>query len=357
MVDIMNNSTKAIIIFSLLLFVSCRSTRSNENYYKKEQTDTRKVTITRNSIEFNRLKVSQTKEKGTLNNPYSTYDDAAEHIIPRLAQSLVSLDLIDSIYIKIVPVQKDIPMGLVAAFRKSVSENRIHQIIPEESLTIFKKQDQAFAVSRYIHTEKSKLKVANALLELDVKQKSSDIRFLEVRLSTFQFVASEKYKHYPAGEILPRCSFNGYVKSQNTEDVYHQYERLFSRNKSTNISFTVKEKYSQIIVNDFGNNQRIHFRIEQITPDGMITMLYPTDIVGGVIKNNHTKQPIIRNIHTVIKDNTVNARVYMLVNTSEVMIESKTKIVEYARKGIRLSLEKYKNNFNNLNQWEVFSEL
>ncbi|CAN2045272.1 hypothetical protein GMMP1_300023 [Candidatus Magnetomoraceae bacterium gMMP-1] len=353
---------KFIILISLIIMVSCVKSRTIDyNASQKAVSSQKRLPIITKSIEL-------LNTKGNLENPYSDYNEAAKDMSAKLSAILKNM-IQDDDSIQVIVGKTDVtPSNIALSFSEAISSYGIEQIVPKKWLPVVIDFQDLFDIDdTYKNKQNESFETANVLLALHKEKRSEKIFLLRAHifvLRSITIVKDGKSKRLSAGMVIPYCVSSAYVvdtfdhkkpidlkEDTVIKSFYDEYEEMFSKKYTLDLSFKVSVEYTEIIVNNFGSNDLIHFRIEQVFPDGKINILYPTDFAEGIMNIKKPK----KKLYSVVKDDTIKGKVYVIAGV-QTTHNDKAHAVTYAKTGQPLTLSEYKKEFHNTYQWEVFSE-
>ena len=281
-----------------------------------------------NSLESKKIKQEYKEHKKSL---YENYDEAAEKIVNKMVCVFKIL----------------INKNSISNFRVAIEKSNTTEIAIARAISHYSSKKGLVVIE---NRDNNRI-LPNLLFNIDlIKSNHENISKLSCRLkadSQIKIKIGKEQRTIEKNEILPFCSEEVLFKSDNSK--INNYKKLFKKNNNIKLDFEVLKDYTVINYSKIQNNY--NFRIEQVFIDNSIKILYPTDIVEGILSNNkRTKK-----IYTVKKDNAIGSKIFVSVYPGE-KYKEKGLVVYCAREEKGLSFEEYQNLFKNNEKWEVFCE-
>ncbi|MEA2014412.1 MAG: hypothetical protein U9N38_03800, partial [Thermodesulfobacteriota bacterium] len=154
--------------------------------------------------------------KGSRENPYSDYREAANYMVGRLsciAKSMMPDD--DTMHI-LVARTKNTPSDVALAFSETVSFYGLEQVIVSEWLPVVISAGDRFELDIYRGEHRELFETANLVLALDVKDAEKGNLFLKAHLlalRSMEIIKDGKRRTLGAGMAMPYCVSSGYASS------------------------------------------------------------------------------------------------------------------------------------------------
>ena len=303
-------------------------------------------------------KVNEQRNKIFFNN----FEKAAENMIEKFKCVLdnISTD-ITPITIIVGKTERTSP-EIASKYYEKVTQNGIPQVTHKRWLKVVYNAKKQFDLEEFKQkNNEDLLETANVLLALDYNP-SRHISIELISLNTIKLkkmLINDLFTIRP-GIVLPYCALSAIISSDQPGSSFYKYENLFSKPNKIDLTFQITDSHTLITVNKLNKNEEIDIRIEQISSDGIIKILYPYDINIGVLTKENNKLKI----NSIKKDDKNNEKVYIIAlyknkiekNTQFIQNDNKSLAIAYAREKETLTINEYQKIFNNLKHWEVFSE-
>ena len=201
-----------------------------------------------NVADWYRQKHKLPRVKGSRENPYSDYREAANYMVGRLfciAKSMMSNDETMCI---IVGKTESASSDIASAFSEAVSSYGFKQVIPDNWLPVAIRGVDQFELGIYQRKRKELFETANVVLGVNMEQIDVEkIRLIAslLTLQSIKIIKDGKSETLGAGEMIPYCVSRGYTLSFSPNSV-----RIISRTSGSG-SENLASQLSQNLVSDF----------------------------------------------------------------------------------------------------------
>ncbi|MEA2014413.1 MAG: hypothetical protein U9N38_03805, partial [Thermodesulfobacteriota bacterium] len=180
--------------------------------------------LTGNVANWYHQKYKLTRVKGSHENPYSNYREAANYMVGRLSCIVGSMVPDDNTMRIVVGKTRDTPSGIALAFSEALSFYGLEQVVlPDKWLPVAIRTGDRFELGIYRREHHREFfKTANVVLALNMKQIDIEKNCLNVSLLTLksmEIIKDGKSRILGAGEMIPYCVSSGYALSFSSNSV------------------------------------------------------------------------------------------------------------------------------------------
>ena len=168
-----------------------------------------------NVADWHRQKHKLPRVKGSRENPYSDYREAANYMVGRLSCIAQNIMPDDTMHI-LVAKTKNTHSEVATAFSETVSFYGLEQIIVPEWLPVAIRAGDQFELGIYRKEHRELFETANLVLALDMKNAENGKLFLKAHLlalKSMEIIKNGKSKTLGAGMALPYCVCSGYAST------------------------------------------------------------------------------------------------------------------------------------------------
>jgi formylglycine-generating enzyme required for sulfatase activity len=181
-----------------------------------QYTAKKKFRLVGNVAKWNRMRHRYASARGSMENPFTDYHEAANHLVGRLACIAKNLLTEDDAMRIIVGKTGHTPPDMALAFSQAVSYYGLEQvIIPDKWLPLALKAGDQFELGIYKKKHRELFATANVVLALDMMKTNNQTMMLKAQLLTLGSMAIRKnnrIKTLKAGMVFPYCVASGYAK-------------------------------------------------------------------------------------------------------------------------------------------------
>ncbi|CAN2047484.1 exported hypothetical protein [Candidatus Magnetomoraceae bacterium gMMP-1] len=173
----------------------------------------------KNSVaKWYRQKYRLPRLKGSRENPYSDYNDAANSMVGRISCILKKMMDYDNVILAVGKTDNT-PPDIALAFSQSISDYGLEQVISHDKwLPVAIRTGDQFELGIYRKKHRELFEKANAVLALHI-QKQGRKFFLRANLLALESIEIKDRTIIKAGTNFPYCVATGYVLSHSIENV------------------------------------------------------------------------------------------------------------------------------------------
>ena len=231
--------------------------------------------------------------KGSRENPYLDYREAANYMVGRLSCIAQNIMPDDTMHI-LVAKTKNTHSEVATAFSETVSFYGLEQIIVPEWLPVAIRAGDQFELGIYRKEHRELFETANLVLALDMKNAENGKLFLKAHLlaiRSINIIKDGKNKTLGAGMALPYCACSGYASSYSSDNhtslsdttpvksiekqVFQpSYRKIQSTRRTGNASASYQRAQSAML-RDLENNLRDRLKKDGISP-AVVNLIFIT---------------------------------------------------------------------------------